>query len=209
MTEDDPAALRNRKDITNFNALMGNFRWFHQNLQKRIRSSDRILEVGAGGGELSNYLERKHSKRTIPLKVDGLDLWKRPDGWPPDWSWHQADLTSFDHYSPYNIILASMILHQFKEPELRRFGEKIRRNARLILASETARNKTSLFLLQASQPFLRFNWVTKNDARVSIQAGFAGEELPHMLGLPPEEWKWTCRTGLLGQYRMIAIRRQS
>ncbi len=207
LAEDDPAALRNRKDITHFNILMGNFRWFCQNLLKHLLAKDEILEIGAGGGELGSYLANRLSCG-FPLKMDGLDLWSRPEKWPHSWNWHQADLTDFDNYSPYSVITASMILHQFKESALRRLGEKIRHNARLIIASETARSRTSLFLFKIGKSILRYNRVTQHDAPASIRAGFRGDELPHMLGLPPDQWAWTCRTGLRGQYRMIAIRKE-
>ncbi len=207
LAEDDPAALRNRKDITHFNILMGNFHWFRQTMQKHLQAEDKILEIGAGGGETGSYLA-KRLNHDFPLKIDGLDLWSRPLNWPQGWNWHQADLTNFENYSPYSFITASMILHQFEESDLRRLGEKIRRHARLILASEPARSRASLFLLNLGKPILRYNRVTEHDARISIQAGFRDDELPCMLGLPPEEWDWTCRTGLRGQYRMIAIRKE-
>ena len=73
LAENDPDALHNRRDITKFNALMGNFRWFRQNLKNRTSCHDRILEIGSGGGELGAYLEKK-LKHSYPFKIDGLDL---------------------------------------------------------------------------------------------------------------------------------------
>ncbi len=206
LAEDDPDALHNRRDITKFNTLMGNFRWFRQKLNSRISSGDHILEIGAGGGELGSFLD-KNLHQSFPLNIDGLDLWTRPVDWPHDWGWTQADLTTYDNYSPYSIVMANMILHQFKESDLKCLGQKISHNARLILASEPARSAAGIFLFRACSPFLGINWVTKNDALLSIKAGFKGQELPQLLGLKQDEWKWTCRTGLLGQYRMVAARR--
>jgi hypothetical protein len=62
-------------------------------------------------------------------------------------------------------------------------------------------------LYDAGAALLGGSHVTRHDARVSIAAGFLGDELPAALGLDPRNWHWRCTTTALGAYRMIALRR--
>ena len=56
-------------------------------------------------------------------------------------------------------------------------------------------------------PLFGASYVTKHDARVSIAAGFLGNELADLLTLEAQRWSWDCHTGGLGVYRMTAHRR--
>jgi hypothetical protein len=56
-------------------------------------------------------------------------------------------------------------------------------------------------------PLLGASHVTLHDARVSIAAGFRGDELPRSLGLMDAAWEVTCATSALGSNRMLAVRR--
>lgn len=199
-----PDALHNRRDIRRLNILMGNFRWFARILKKVLRPQDRLLDLGAGGGDLGKHLERS-TLRDPSIPLTGLDLWSRPSFWPERWDWLQEDIRSFNGYDRYPVILANLILHQFEDSLLSEIGSRINRHARVILASETARRKRHLHQLKLAK-LLGTHPVTDHDAKVSIEAGFVGEELPLLLGLDASVWTWTCKTCLLGQYRMIAVR---
>ena len=48
-------------------------------------------------------------------RIDGLDLCGRPVDWPDAWIWHTADLTSFDAYEPYSVVMANFVLHHFED----------------------------------------------------------------------------------------------
>lgn len=205
LPEDHPEALQNRRDITKFNLIMGNFGWFVRTLPEYLKAGDRILEIGAGSGDLEARLRNKALNGT-PCQYDGLDVCSRPGSWSEKGLWHREDLTEFEGYGNYTVVLTSLILHQFEEEVLRELGRKLAENARVIIASEPARRKLHLHQLKLSKLMLT-NAVTDHDARASVEAGFIGEELPAMLGLDAQEWAWDCRTGFLGQYRMIAERR--
>jgi len=62
-------------------------------------------------------------------------------------------------------------------------------------------------MFAAFGPLLGANHITLHDARISIAAGFLGDELPQALGLTAGRWKWKCEISLFGAYRMIAHRR--
>jgi hypothetical protein len=198
---DHPDAIHNRRDLRIINRIMGNRGWFERTLPKLLLPGDRVLELGAGTGEMGLGL----MARGIP--VDGLDLWPRPASWPPEREWHTADLNTFAGYGSYPVVIANLILHQFTAMELESLGERLRRTARVILACEPERRRASQVLFAAIGPLLGANHVTLHDARVSIAAGFRGEELPEFLGLDAEEWLYSCRTTAGGALRMVAVRK--
>jgi hypothetical protein len=198
-----PDALHNRRDLRLTNHIAGNFRWFARTLPHFVGPRKRVLELGAGTGELAARLEKSG------YGISGLDLWPRPDRWPADRAWHQADLREFDGFAPYAAVIGNLIFHQFSVEDLGRLGEKLRGHARVILACEPERRRLSQILFRTLGPLLGANYVSLHDARVSIAAGFRGAELPSALGLDAADWNVRCTRSVLGSYRMVAVRRRS
>ena len=184
--------------------MMGNFGWFRRVLGRHLRSDDSILEIGAGAGDLGAYLASASGLEAFS-KLDGLDLCSRPDCWDRHWGWRKIDLNRFEGYAGYSVVLTSMILHQLTDHQLLVLGRKLSQTCRLIVASEPARRKLHLFQLRLCK-LLGISSETDHDARVSIEAGFLGQDLPKLLGLDSTQWNWRCTTGFLGQYRMVALR---
>lgn len=197
---DHADALHSRRDLRLINGFMGNRTWFGRTLPPLLRAGERVLELGAGTGELA----RRLGERGVP--VDGLDLLPRPDGLAPSQAWHTADLRAFDGFDRYPVVIGNLIFHQFTDPELAALGAKLRRGARVILASEPQRRRLSQVATAAVAPLLGISHVTLHDAHVSVGAGFRGDELPRLLGLDPAAWRWSCRTTALGANRMVAVR---
>lgn len=196
-----PDALHNRRDLRLTNAAMGNHRWFARTLPPLLRPGERLLEVGAGTGELAARLSRRG------LAVDGLDLWPAPDSWPAARTWHRTDLRSFAHYRDYAVVLGNLIFHQFSDGELIALGAAIRPSARVIVACEPVRRRTSQLLYRVFGPLFGASHVSLHDAHVSIDAGFRADELPRALGLSADAWDIRITTTPFGAYRMVALRR--
>ena len=199
---DHPDAIRSRRDLRLINCAMGNHRWFARTLPPLLTPGELALELGAGTGELAARLTSRGAT------VDGLDFVSHPVSWPPDRTWHTSDLRTFADYDHYRAILANLILHHLTASELASLGAQLNRSARVILASEPQRSRTSQRLFAFVAPLLRANRVTRHDAHVSIAAGFCDDELPRALGLDPARWDWRCTTTAFGAYRMIAVRRR-
>jgi hypothetical protein len=195
-----PDALHNRRDLRLTNQIMGNHRWLERVLPPLLRPGEVALELGAGMGELGLRLAR----HGVP--VAGLDLWPRPVEWPADCAWHREDLRKFGQFATYAAIVGNLIFHQFSDVELAALGEKLRITARVIVAAEPQRRRLSQILYRAIAPLFGANHVSLHDAHASIAAGFRADELPRMLGLPPNQWWIRCDSTLLGVNRMIAVR---
>ena len=205
LDENDPAAIHNRRDIRLFNRLMGTFRWFTRQVSTLIQEEDRMLEIGAGWGDLG-YCLNKRVLAKKGLALDGLDVCSRPEKWPKGWLWHQADLRAFKKYGDYHFVLANLVLHQFEDDELRALGAVLQESTRVLIVNEPARRAFHKFQVKGAK-LLGSNYVTDHDALVSVEAGFLGDELPNLLGFDPKQWNWRCTAGILGHYRMVAIRR--
>lgn len=198
---DDPEALRSRRDLTLLNALMGNHRSLEAAAMRVFRPGARLLELGAGHGQLSARLRRSPK---LNVAVEALDLAPPPKDWPPDTPWHQADVTAFSDFHRFDGIVANLLLHQFSDGQLATMGKRMGEGPRAILAAEPTRRRRHLLQLQALG--FALGRVTRHDAAVSVRAGFCGEELPRLLGLDPDIWRWTCRESVFGQYLMLAER---
>jgi len=195
-----PDAVRNRRDLRLINLFMRNGAWFARTLGRILKPGERVLELGCGTGDMGLHLIRQG------VALDGLDLWPRPKAWPEGRLWHQQDLKSFSGYDPYGVVVANLILHQFTDNELAEIGARIRRSARVVLACEPARRRMSQRMIAALAPLFGANYVTLHDARVSVAAGFDGDELPRVLGLDGGGWSCSCTATALGAIRMVAIR---
>lgn len=205
LPEDHPDALHNRRDLAILNRVMGNFSWFDRNLRQLAMHPYRILEIGAGTGELAMYLKQKGSLGAGTTYA-GLDLCSRPAHWCEQWERHQIDISKFERWGEYDVVLCNLILHQFEHDVLERIGHALRGRAKLLLINEPTRHKIHLLQLQATR-LLGFNYVSLHDGAVSIRAGFRKGELEQHLGLQELEWNLNTQTSCLGAIRLCATRK--
>jgi hypothetical protein len=196
-----PDARHSRRDLRLINRIMGNHRWFERALPPLLAPAERVLEIGAGTGELALRLF------ACGVRVDGLDLCPNPDAWNAGSDWHSGDLRSFAGYDRYPVIVGNLIFHQFSNEELADLGRRLAPSTRLIVACEPRRSRGHQALFATLAPIFGANRVTRHDGHVSIAAGFQGDELPRLLGLDEQNWDVHCQTTALGAYRMVGVRR--
>lgn len=199
LPSDDPAAVESRRDLRLINWFMGNTRWLKRTLEKELRSEDRLVELGAGGGELGRALQWRGN-------FTALDFAPRPANWPEPFQWVSGDffVEGERALKSATVVTAGLVLHHFENDGLRKLGAFVS-EARLLVVCEPARRKRHIlqgFLLR----LLGINWVTRHDLPVSVRAGFLKGELPNFLGLDTRKWTWKEEMTIFGAYRLVARR---
>lgn len=198
-----PHSLASRRDLHRINQLLGTRSWFGRVLPDLVGSSGRILELGAGEGMLSGFLRQRPDQASL-WQWHTLDIQAVPSRINEGLRWHEADLLQFDEYHSYEVVFGNFILHQFQNNELQSLGERLQDGPKALIFQEPWRR--SAFYWGSLLLTLFMNPVTRHDARVSVRAGFQGEELVGLLGLHPKAWKVMVEYSLLGSYRMVALR---
>lgn len=204
LPHDNPDALGSRRDLVLINRLMGNWRWLHRVLRRHVAAGDRILELGAGGGEFARWLIGE-VRPNGGFDLTGLDLAPRPAGWPMAAAWIRHDLRTFPGYRAFDVVVANLTLHHFSTVDLQQLGQYLRTGPRAVLVCEPARRRLHLWQAQ----FLRFlgvNHVTRHDAPISVRAGFRGGELADHLGFRAPAWQVFAHETWRGAYRMVALK---
>jgi len=198
---DHPDARGSRRDLRWFNAALGNWRWLERRLLELTRPGERILEIGAGTGELGQRLT------AAGLPWAGLDRAPRPLACPAGAAWHRHDIFRFDGWSEYSVVVGNLIFHHFDESQLRALGERLRRHARVIVIGDLRRGRLQQVLFMALAGLIGANRISRHDGWLSIQAGFRADELAHLLGCEARDWEWKRERCQLSAYRMVIRRR--
>lgn len=198
---DDPAAVANRKDLRFLNGFMGNWGWIGRRLREGEGEPSGILEAGAGEGDLGAFLLRKGFVRESS-HYTGLDLWARPTGWPDAWGWSQTDLLEFRPPPGMGVFISNLLLHQFEDEDLQGLGRRLARIPRWIIC-EPLRVRRSIWGLFLLRPF-GLHPVSWHDGRVSVRAGFRGNELVRLLRAGEDGRRFRVSEDLRGSYRLVS-----
>lgn len=194
----DPEAIRSRRDLRRINCLMGNERWICRTL-KRLESPARMVEIGAGDGELTLKLADLFPS----TPVAAYDLMPRPAHLPSRVDWHQGDIFKTSPPAPGGVLVANLFLHHFEKEELARLGRWMA-GFDMLVFNEPDRSRLPHFLGALMHPSI--NRVTKHDMHVSIRAGFAAGEISRFLELDDGRWETRESSTWRGARRVLAWR---
>jgi len=206
-----PEAQRSRRDLQRIHRLM----WTRTILRKALfaygaahhgQRPMRVLELGAGDGTLMlGFARLVHSQwpaveltlldRTDivePSTIAGYaDLgWKMTRASTDVRAWAgEASAARDGGTGRWDLILANLFLHHFKDAELALLLKAIAKRTNGFFACEPRRSR--LAALGSLLMGIGVNAVTRADAAVSVRAGFRDHELKS-LWLPPEG-RWAVR----------------
>ena len=194
----DPQAIHSRRDLTRLNGLMGHARILSRFLKRNFagKGALKIAEVGAGDGEFLLSVARSFPAKDREISavlVDQQELVSRDTvrrfaehGWKVQpvkadaWQWLRQSEQQFD------LITANLFLHHFRDAALRELLGAAAARSDAFLAMEPRRAKLPLLLSRCLR-VIGCGPVTRNDAPISVRAGFAGRELSTLW---PEARAW-------------------
>jgi hypothetical protein len=178
---DDPRALRSRRDLARINRVMFQHAIMARALS-RLPPPRRIADLGGGDARFMLGVAKRLAPRWPGVQViiaDRRDIVSDETytafarlGWRCEVQ--TGDI--FNGLPSADIAIANLFLHHFDDAALARLLALVARHARAFVACEPRRNNFAW--LAAHMVFaLGANDVTRHDAVVSVEAGFAGREL--------------------------------
>ncbi len=187
LPSDDPRAIHSRRDLRLINAWMGNARHLSRAVDNLKAKPRRIVELGAGDGRL--LLKLAHRWQT-PVELFLLDMQPvvsaetlasyRSLGWTvhiigtrlQDW---------LKEPSPTNcdLVLANLFLHHFTNEEIRGIFRDAASITGAFISCDPRRWWPALWSTKLLW-LLGCNFVTRNDAHISVRAGFRATELSRL-----------------------------
>ena len=208
LSASDTRALRSRRDLQRVNRFLGTRRILVQGIQSEIRRCSRdlplrILELGAGDGSLmlrmAQELSRSYPAAQLML-LDRLALVTADTaaafarlGWAVQMQsvdvldWARAPLPP---HLPlrWDVIVTNLFLHHFDDLLLKELLSAVAARSNLFVACEPRRTPLSLVgshLIGA----LGASRITREDAVLSVRAGFRDAELSVLWHGDPGEWQ--------------------
>jgi hypothetical protein len=224
----DPRALRSRRDLQRVNRFLGTRRIIARGMQQAMGRSLpgirlRVLELGAGDGSLMLRIAQDLTKSWLAVHVTLLDRLALLTADTSDafarlgWSVEMLSVDVLDWAAApvpprrpprWDVIVANLFLHHFDELRLPRLLSAIAARCDLFVACEPRRTVVSLIgshlvgVLGASR-------VTREDAVLSVHAGFRDAELSGIWQTDSDEWQLQERAAGLFSHFFSAARRRS
>lgn len=217
LREDDPRAIRSRRDLRRINRIMGSLSIMNSLLNASlVRVPSHIAELGAGDGSLLLRLAKGRARTwpgvtlTLVDQQDLLSAQSRTAFSELGWTVRAVSMDVFawlertDH-PRYDAVVANLFVHHFEGDALSRLFRGITRITDCFIACEPRRARVALLgshLVGA----IGANDVTRRDAVLSVRAGFSDGELSACW---PDNGGWQLREAgaRLFSHTFAAVRR--
>ena len=188
LPEDDPHAIRSRRDLRRINRIMGNLPILDALLSASLlQAPSHIAELGAGDGSLLLRLAKRRSRHwpgvalTLVDRQNLVSAQTRAAFADVGWTARATEMDVFvwldrEDHPRYDAIMANLFVHHFEGDELFRLFLGIARITDCFIACEPRRARIALLgshLVGA----IGANEVTRRDAVLSVRAGFRDREL--------------------------------
>ncbi|HWD92898.1 MAG TPA: methyltransferase domain-containing protein [Verrucomicrobiae bacterium] len=212
-----PAAIQTRRDLRRINTLMGHSGILTRALKKIFphQSPSRILEIGAGDGEILLRIAPRLPRAWRDVNVTFVDLQDllRPqtkaDFAALNWTVRSVKGDIFQWMADpatgdTDVILANLVLHHFTDAQLSRLFSAAEKKTRAFIAVEPRRGRWSLFFARCLS-LIGCGPVACHDAPISVQAGFNRRELS---ALWPANSPWELLERRAGLFSHLFIARR-
>jgi hypothetical protein len=200
---DDPAAQRSRLDLQRLHRFMGTRSIVQHAMRdmlvtQRLARPMRVLELGAGDGSLMLSVARSVSRAWRHVELTLLDrqalvapatiaAYAR-HGWTAVTLTEDALAWAADpDQGRWDLIVCNLFLHHFEGRELDALLGAVAQRSERFLACEP-RRAWGAWAGSHLVGLIGANAVTREDAVLSVRAGFLGQELAGLWPGPPQDW---------------------
>ena len=177
------ADLRNLRQL---NRYFGSYRLIEYFLRKWIApgSSVRVLDLATGSGDIPRFVVDYGRKIGAAVTVHAVDqqrstleIARSLSADYPEIDFRQGDVLSFAPHENYDVVLCSLALHHFSEPDaialLRRCREL---SAKYVLVSDLRRGPLAILGVYLLTALIFREPMTQIDARRSAERAFSFDE---------------------------------
>ena len=210
LPQDDPGAIRSRRDLRRVHRAMGTrriiLRAFKAMKLSRLEAEPlRVLEIGAGDGSLMLGVARELAGAWPKVALTLLDRQAlvtpatvanyQAVGWTVaidvgdvlEWAARDTDSPP-NAPARWDLVVANLFLHHFEGEQLVRLMQAIAQKSDRLLACEPRRDWLALAGSHLTG-MIGANAVTRQDAVLSVHAGFSGNELSALWPALGERWR--------------------
>ncbi|WP_435414064.1 methyltransferase domain-containing protein [Polaribacter aestuariivivens] len=203
--------LRDTLDkLENINRWLGGNKVTVNGLQSLLKHHPKekeitIIDVGCGHGDILRDVAKFGRKHNYKFKLIGIDANPTAIDYAnelsvnyPELSFETQDIFSDDFKNrTFDVVLATLFLHHFKEPQLISFlGNTLKQNNIGIVVNDLHRHKLAYYLFMLLSIFIS-NKMIIEDGLTSVLRGFKRGDLERMstkLNVKPRiQWKWAFR----------------
>ena len=210
LPQDDPGAIRSRRDLRRVHRAMGTRKIILHALKAmklaRLEVEPlRVLEIGAGDGSLMLGVAQELASAWPKVALTLLDRQAlvtpatmasyQAVGWTVatdvgdvlEWAARDTD-TPAHAPARWHLVVANLFLHHFEGEQLARLIQAIAKKSDRLLACEPRRDWLALVGSHLTG-MIGANAVTREDAVLSVHAGFNGNELSAQWPALGERWR--------------------
>jgi hypothetical protein len=215
---DDPRAQHSRRDLRRLHRAMATLSIEMRALDRACAGSPPrgILELGAGDGSLMLRLAQRRAARWPGVQLSLLDRVDLVEGktfdsflelgWTPNvLAMDVFDWLQISTIARWDVVVANLFLHHFSDAQLTSLLAGIAARSRVFFCCEPRRGSVPLAASHLVGA-LGAGEVTRQDAVLSVRAGFRGKELS---ALWPADAGWQTREYRAGlfSHAFLATRR--
>jgi hypothetical protein len=222
LAEDDPRAIGSRRDLRRINRIMGAAGIIADAIGP-LGAPRRILELGAGDGSLMLRLAQRFAHAWPGVHLGLLDRQNLIEagtrqafhdmGWTievlhcdaAEWAASAAGHGGGVEQR-WDLCIANLFIHHFDEARIAMLFGALGARADCFIACEPRRSRLPL-LASRLVGLIGANAVTREDAVLSVKAGFRGRELSALWPFPATEWQLDEAAAGLFSHRFVATRR--
>lgn len=203
---------RTLQDIDVVNKWLGGNKLTISGIKKLLREHPgnelfHIADIGCGNGAMLRKVASWGREEGYRLKFTGIDanlhaieIAEKLSTDYPEIQYSPVNIFSKEfERSEFDIILCTLTLHHFKDPDIIKLLRTAYANARIgIVINDLHRSKIAYFLFKAFSRLFIKNEIAKKDGLISILRGFKKQDLQvfskHIpSGQQEIQWKWAFR----------------